>query len=82
MCVMFVYAYMCVCACVCGCMHIVHQVSQVDHDSLQATALRVVFDLLHLYGFESFNMDGGDCTGEDYLEEEVDGKKQNNKNIL
>ena len=79
------------CMCVCACMyvfaccvfsgshkhtHSCTQVSQVDHESLQATVLRVVFDLLHLYGFESFNMDGGDCMGEDELEEEVDGKKQ------
>jgi hypothetical protein len=32
------------------------QVSQVDHESVQATALKVVFDLLHIYGFEAFNI--------------------------
>ena len=30
--------------------------SQVDHESVQATALKVVFDLLHVYGFEAFNI--------------------------
>ena len=30
--------------------------SQVDHESVQATALKVVFDLLHIYGFEAFNI--------------------------
>ena len=32
------------------------QVSQVDHESVQATALKVVFDLLHVFGFEAFHM--------------------------
>ncbi|XP_064383727.1 condensin complex subunit 3-like isoform X2 [Halichondria panicea] len=32
------------------------QVSQVDHESVQATALKIVFDLLHVYGFEAFNI--------------------------
>ena len=30
--------------------------SQVDHESVQATALKVVFDLLHVFGFEAFNV--------------------------
>ena len=30
------------------------QVSQVDHELLQATALKIVFDLLHLFGFEAY----------------------------
>ena len=30
--------------------------SQVDHETVQATALKVVFDLLHVYGFEAFNI--------------------------
>lgn len=28
----------------------------MDHESVQATALKVVFDLLHIYGFEAFNI--------------------------
>ena len=32
------------------------QVSQVDHECVQATALKIVFDLLHIYGFEAFNI--------------------------
>ena len=32
------------------------QVSQVDHEAVQATAVKVVFDLLHVFGFESFNL--------------------------
>ena len=28
----------------------------MDHESVQATALKVVFDLLHVYGFEAFNI--------------------------
>lgn len=30
------------------------QVSQVDHESVQATALKIVFDLVHLFGFEAY----------------------------
>ena len=26
----------------------------MDHEPLQATALKIVFDLLHLFGFEAF----------------------------
>ncbi|CAI8041284.1 Condensin complex subunit 3 [Geodia barretti] len=32
------------------------QVSQVDHESVQATAVKVVFDLLLLFGFEAFSL--------------------------
>ena len=32
------------------------QVSQVDHESVQATALKIVLDLLQVYGFEAFNI--------------------------
>jgi hypothetical protein len=32
------------------------QVSQVDHESVQATAVKVVFDLLHVFGFEAFSL--------------------------
>ena len=28
----------------------------MDHESVQATALKVVFDLLHVFGFEAFNI--------------------------
>ena len=28
----------------------------MDHETVQATALKVVFDLLHVYGFEAFNI--------------------------
>ena len=28
----------------------------MDHESVQATALKVVFDLLHVYGFDAFNI--------------------------
>ena len=38
------------------------QVSQIDHEGVQATALKVVCDLLLLYGFEAFKSshdDGG-----------------------
>ncbi len=33
----------------------------MDHESAQATALKILFDLLHMYGFEAFNImgDGG-----------------------
>ena len=27
----------------------------MDHESVQATALKVIFDLLHVFGFEAFN---------------------------
>lgn len=47
------------------------QVIHVDHETVQATALKVVFDLLHVYGFETFNAvpptngdDGGARGGE------------------
>jgi hypothetical protein len=35
------------------------QVSQVDHETVQATALKIVFDLLHVYGFNAFIVDNG-----------------------
>ena len=28
----------------------------MDHESVQATALKVVFDLLHVFGFEAFHI--------------------------
>lgn len=28
----------------------------MDHESVQATAVKVVFDLLHVFGFEAFNI--------------------------
>ena len=31
----------------------------MDHESVQATAMKVVFDLLHMFGFESFSMNDG-----------------------
>ena len=37
-----------------GDVFVVEQVSQVDHELLQATALKIVFDLLHLFGFEAY----------------------------
>lgn len=33
------------------------QVIQVDHENVQATSLKVVFDMLHLYGLEAFNLE-------------------------
>ena len=30
--------------------------SQVDHEAVQATALKVVFDLLNVFGFDAFSM--------------------------
>ena len=35
------------------CTHL--QVSQVDHENVQATALKTVFDLIHVYGLEAFS---------------------------
>lgn len=35
------------------------QVSRVDFEMVQATALTVVFDLLHVYGFEAFEPEEG-----------------------
>ena len=34
----------------------------MDHESVQATALKVVFDLLHVYGFEAFNITSSSST--------------------
>ena len=34
--------------------------SQIDHEGVQATALKVVCDLLVLYGFEAFKSSSGD----------------------
>ncbi|KAI0235791.1 Condensin complex subunit 3 [Lamellibrachia satsuma] len=36
------------------------QVSQFDHETVQLTALLVIFDLLHLFGMEAFLMAGSD----------------------
>ena len=36
----------------------------MDHESVQATALKVVFDLLHVFGFEAFTTgesENGEC---------------------
>ena len=47
-------------------MIVIEQVSQVDHELLQATALKIVFDLIHLFGFEAYaapNHQGGDGEG-------------------
>lgn len=32
--------------------------TQVDHESVQATAAKNIFDLLHLYGLEAFRAQG------------------------
>ena len=39
------------------------QVSQIDHEGVQATALKVVCDLLLLYGFEAFKSSTEDDSG-------------------
>jgi condensin complex subunit 3 len=33
------------------------QASQVDHENVRATALKVIFDLISLYGFDLFNVE-------------------------
>ena len=48
------------------------QVSQVDHESVQATAMKVVFDLLHVFGFEAFNISDGSAAKRREEEEEED----------
>ena len=56
----------------------------MDRESVQATALKVVFDLLHVYGFEAFNItsspppdsEGGEAEGEDLSEREASKEEQ------
>ena len=36
----------------------------MDHESVQATALKVVFDLLHLFGLEAFSQTEKDERGQ------------------
>ena len=53
------------------------KVSQVDHESVQATALKVVFDLLLVYGFEAFNvMPTGNTKGEEKEGEEEEKEEE------
>ncbi|KAL5518165.1 hypothetical protein EMCRGX_G003852 [Ephydatia muelleri] len=52
------------------------QVSQVDHELLQATALKIVFDLLHLFGFEAYaapDHQSGDDEGVVFDDHPLDG---------
>lgn len=39
-------------------MYLKLQASQIDQEAIQITALQVIFDLLHLFGMETFNGDG------------------------
>ena len=38
-------------------MFYVVQISQVDQDTVRTTALQVIFDLLHTFGLEAFQLD-------------------------
>uniref|UniRef100_A0A1X7SQ01 Nuclear condensin complex subunit 3 C-terminal domain-containing protein n=1 Tax=Amphimedon queenslandica TaxID=400682 RepID=A0A1X7SQ01_AMPQE len=49
------------------------QVIQVDHENVQATSLKVVFDMLHLYGLEAFNLELK--PSEEKEEEKEEGKE-------
>ena len=49
------------------------QVSQIDHEMIQATALKMVFDILLLYGTEMFRSGGED----DKADEEEDQERDN-----
>ena len=42
----------------------------MDHEAVQATALRVVFDLLHAFGLETFNIGEG-ASNSDTVQEAV-----------
>lgn len=52
----------------CVCVWISSQVSQVDHETVQATALKIVLDLLHVYGFEAFNIANKESSNEKAVE--------------
>ena len=41
----------------CFSLSIISQAIQVDHENVKATSLKVVFDMLHLYGLEAFNLE-------------------------
>ncbi len=45
---------------------LLHQVAQMDQATVKMTALQVIFDLLHLFGLEAFNVDS------EHEEEEAD----------
>ena len=55
----------------------------MDHETVQATALKVVFDLLHLFGLEAFSQNGrgqqdgrgqeGDVSGMSEEQQTADG---------
>lgn len=68
---------MCVCVCVSVCVHITYtllqQVSQIDHEMIQATALKMVFDILLLYGTEMFQSGAEDDKDDEKDEDEEDG---------
>ena len=40
------------------------QVSQVDHENVQATALKTVFDLIRVYGLEAFSSHAPPAAGD------------------
>ena len=53
----------------------------MDHESVQATALKVVFDLLHLFGLEAFSQTEKDEQGQSDQGQEKggqSGKKDHN----
>lgn len=53
------------------------QVTQVDHESVQVTAAKVIFDLLHMYGLEAFKAQQQEQEQgkEDEEEESADGSR-------
>ena len=48
------------------------QVSQIDHEMIQATALKMVFDILLLYGTKMFRSGGEDDEGDEEEDQERD----------
>ena len=57
---------------------LLQQVSQIDHEMIQATALRMVFDILLLYGTELFRS----CAEGDEAEEADDDIERDDDGVM
>ncbi len=49
----------------------------MDHEGVQATALKIVLDLLHVYSFEAFNIVAGESEGKTNDNKESSQKEDN-----
>ena len=60
-------------------LNISQQISQVDQETIKVTALQAIFDLLHLYGLEAFQVDATDTTDSDNEDEDDEQDEEENE---